>query len=291
MKAKLLSAVIMLSMLASCFVEVRKASDITLVKLEYSDSQMYASVKIDATLPAGDDKVSSAIRDSILHLLHSDINRGFVLADSTEIPERQAAGKDWLNLASVYGQECLERLSNINEATYKEMQSAGVMDETAPRSVIPWIYEIKIDTIAEALSDSYIVFNSKNYIFTGGAHGGVIGRGPMTFKVEDGSIFKDFIIDGSCEKMQPLLREGLVSYFNERGMETDDTNLDQMLLLNKAMIPLPGYDLYPTAEGLAFVYQQYEIAPYAAGMPTFTIAYDKIRSYLTAEAVKLLGLE
>ncbi len=291
MKAKLLFAAIMLLTLTSCFVDVKIGADIPLVKLEYSDSQMYASVKIDATMPLGDDKVSCAIRDSILHLLHSDINRGFILDGSDEIPERHTEGKDWMNLASIYGEECLERLSNINEVIYKEMESAGVMDETAPRSVIPWIYEIKIDTIGEAVSDNYIVFNSKNYIFTGGAHGGVIGRGPMTFKMEDGSIFNNFITDGSCEKMQPLLREGLVSHFNKRGMETDDAGLDQMLLLNKAMIPLPGYDLYPTQEGLVFVYQQYEIAPYAAGMPTFTITYDKIRPYLTDDAVKLLGLK
>jgi hypothetical protein len=40
-----------------------------------------------------------------------------------------------------------------------------------------------------------------------------------------------------------------------------------------------------------FVYQQYEIASYAVGMPSFTVAYDKLLPYLTPEARKVCGVE
>jgi hypothetical protein len=53
-------------------------------------------------------------------------------------------------------------------------------------------------------------------------------------------------------------------------------------------IPLPSAAPAFTKKGLAFIYQQYEIAPYAAGMVNFDIAYDKIRPFLTAEAQALL---
>ena len=37
-----------------------------------------------------------------------------------------------------------------------------------------------------------------------------------------------------------------------------------------------------------FVYNPYEIGPYAAGMPTFTIPYADIQPYLTTTAQKLI---
>jgi len=37
-------------------------------------------------------------------------------------------------------------------------------------------------------------------------------------------------------------------------------------------------------------YQQYEIAPYAAGMPSFVLTYQEVRPYLTKEALQLLHL-
>jgi hypothetical protein len=39
---------------------------------------------------------------------------------------------------------------------------------------------------------------------------------------------------------------------------------------------------------VTFVYQPYEIAPYAVGMPAFTIDFKEIRPYLTVTAQKLL---
>ena len=42
-----------------------------------------------------------------------------------------------------------------------------------------------------------------------------------------------------------------------------------------------------TPEGLRFVYQQYEIGPYALGMVEFTVPYADVKSCLTKEAVEL----
>ena len=53
-------------------------------------------------------------------------------------------------------------------------------------------------------------------------------------------------------------------------------------------LPLPATDPWLTKKGVSFIYQQYEIAPYAAGMPSFVLAYDDIRPYLTEDAAKML---
>ena len=89
-----------------------------------------------------------------------------------------------------------------------------------------------------------------------------------------------------------LIKEGVRSYFAE--FETDvktDEALKDMLIgvedINR--IPLPSAAPYFTKEGLSFVYQQYEIAPYAAGMVSFNIPYAKIRPFLTKDASALVN--
>ena len=61
-----------------------------------------------------------------------------------------------------------------------------------------------------------------------------------------------------------------------------------MLFIDDRFIPLPSWPLYPSGDGLAFIYQQYEIASYADGMPSFTIPYADIEPYMTPEAKALL---
>ena len=46
----------------------------------------------------------------------------------------------------------------------------------------------------------------------------------------------------------------------------------------------------PTADGLKFIYQQYEVTAYVDGMPEFTLTYDEVAPYLLPEAKADLGL-
>lgn len=87
-----------------------------------------------------------------------------------------------------------------------------------------------------------------------------------------------------------LLAAGLVRYYSDNGYETSWDELKESLFIEDGFIPLPSWPLYPSADGLVFVYQQYEIASYAEGMPSFTVPYGDIGPYLTEEAHKLLGL-
>ncbi|MBQ1800320.1 MAG: DUF3298 domain-containing protein, partial [Prevotella sp.] len=64
-----------------------------------------------------------------------------------------------------------------------------------------------------------------------------------------------------------------------------DEQLKDMLLIDEDVnhIPLPAWAPYLTYQGVAFAYQQYEIAPYAAGIISFIIPYEKIMPYLVPE--------
>ena len=81
-----------------------------------------------------------------------------------------------------------------------------------------------------------------------------------------------------------------MSYFSEFGDPVSPEAVREQLFVEDGPIPLPAWTPYPTEEGLAFVYQQYEIASYAAGMPAFTLPYEDIAPWLTADARQLLGL-
>ena len=82
-----------------------------------------------------------------------------------------------------------------------------------------------------------------------------------------------------------LVVDGLKSYFNEIG---NDGDLDEWLLVPSAEITVPSATPFLTKEGVCFIFGAYEIAPFAAGMPEFTVPYDKIRPFLTKEALRLI---
>jgi hypothetical protein len=84
-------------------------------------------------------------------------------------------------------------------------------------------------------------------------------------------------------------RDALLGYYSEFGEKMAEEEMRERLQIEGDLIPLPAWTPYPTAEGLCFVYQQYEIASYADGMPAFTVPYAEIKPWLTAEAKSVLS--
>jgi hypothetical protein len=111
----------------------------------------------------------------------------------------------------------------------------------------------------------------------------------MTFNRSNGKKVTNFFVKEATEKMQGLLKKGLKEYFSESGapIKTDKELMEQ-LQIDGNVIPLPVQEPYPSAAGLIFTYNQYEIACYAAGMPSFTIPYEQAMPYLTDEVKELL---
>ena len=151
-----------------------------------------------------------------------------------------------------------------------------------------WEYDFSLSKIDD--NGTYAVFLSQDYVYMGGAHGGVTGAGCLTFDKRDGSRIEAFLDPDCVEDIQPLLREGLVSYFSDFEIDITEDNLQEFLLLDGDLIPLPAWQPYPSEDGLVFTYQQYEIAPYAAGMPSFVLPLEGVAPYLTNQARSLLNL-
>ena len=156
-------------------------------------------------------------------------------------------------------------------------------------------------------AERYVTYLTKSEGFQGGAHGFAAAAGQTfrksdgkrigyktvyndkteTFEQQDQTLFKD----PKSPQLYALIKEGVRSYFKEfdEPVATDEQLKDMLISVDDInRIPLPSAPPTFTKKGLAFLYQQYEIAPYAAGMVNFDIPYDKIRPFLTPEAAALI---
>ncbi|MBQ6762921.1 MAG: DUF3298 domain-containing protein [Bacteroidales bacterium] len=132
-------------------------------------------------------------------------------------------------------------------------------------------------------TDGFIVFNSHGYIHASDMmHAAAIGQGPFTFDKKDGHQVTAFLKRDSQYEIQSILRKGLAEYFS---VSPEDVRNE--LNLEEGFIPLPKETPQPTEDGLSFHYQQYEISYGAAGEPVFTVPFEEILPFCTAEAVKL----
>lgn len=131
----------------------------------------------------------------------------------------------------------------------------------------------------EYKNDRIVTYECSSYLYEGGAHGISNKRG-ITFLQADGSRFNRRCIS-SYSKIQPLIVEGLKRYFN---VKTDAQLLEALIGVKSVKdIQAPAVTPWIVEEGVVFSYEPYEIAPYSAGIPTFTIPYSKIEPFLTEE--------
>lgn len=129
-------------------------------------------------------------------------------------------------------------------------------------------------------NDSIVTYESGCYTFQGGAHGSYWQEG-VTFRRSDGSRIDIELDPLLIDSLQPMLRDGVNKYLHDNSSGiTVESLMDGGLFLADRTIPLPSTPVYLTADGVKFVYQQYEIGPYAIGLPTFTIPLDKLRPYI-----------
>ena len=167
-------------------------------------------------------------------------------------------------------------------------------------------YYLHIFKLAD--TERYVTYLTNTEGFYGGAHGFANSTGltfskltnkPLGYRTEYNEKTEQFEIRDqtlfskpSSPKLAALIKEGVRGYFGSFDNTTpSDDELENELIgvADVNRIPLPSTPPVFTTNGLTFTYQQYEIAPYAAGMVNFNIAYDKVLPYLTPEAAALVS--
>ena len=133
----------------------------------------------------------------------------------------------------------------------------------------------------------FVTYTSEIYEYAGGAHGGE-SRVGQVFRKPDGRMlgWDMFTADGK-EKLRNMIKNGLKQKFFR---VADDEEFYNMLLDENAryQFPLPENAPIMRFNGMEFVYGQYEIVPYAAGMPSCILPYDYIRIVFTVTMKPLI---
>ena len=268
----------------------------------FSDSSKYANISIKAVLPVAKDSVSQVIRDSLVNIIGNSIRsyQGSQMEDSKPlIAKYNGDEKDAKSMLDYYSKAVSKLLNSQAKEDYDERVKYWEEDTTLTEEqrkefkegVTPWDYSMDVTKTSE--DSTFVVFNDTEYAYIGGAHGGVFGWGGITFRFSDGSIVKDFLKDNAVKDMQPLLKKGLKEYFNENADEkiaTDQQLMEQLMLPDesKGLIPLPAWTPSPDekGKGLVFTYQQYEIACYAVGMPSFVLTWEELKPFLREDILE-----
>lgn len=311
MKTKLLFLITAVSLsFASCGnknAETAEIEDAFAYPLEienytFSDSSKYANISIKVVLPVAKDSVSLIIRDSLANIIGNSIRsyQGSQMEDTKPlIAKYNGDEKDAKSMFDYYNKEVSKMLNSQAKNDYDERVKYWEEDTTITEeqrkeykeSITPWDYSMDVTKTFE--DSTYVVFSGSEYAYIGGAHGGVFGFGGITFRFSDGSKVNGFLKDNVVKDMQPLLKEGLKEYFNENADDkiTTDQQLMENLQLsgeNGNLIPLPAWMPCPDekGKGLVFTYQQYEIACYAVGMPSFVLSWDELKPFLKEDILE-----
>ena len=265
---------------------------------QYEDSTAHSKLAVKAELPvSGKGTASDRIRASLIEVMDGQLSHIGTYEEDRMFPSFEGDSEDSDMLLEYYCKKALETIGRLSQEDYDEriasIEGNDDLTEAEKEEILAdmpgWEYSFSL--LKNRETDRYVVFLSEDYVYLGGAHGGIIGRGPMTFDKKDGNLVERFLEPSCLEAIQPLLRKGLSEYFSEGGMEVSPEGLDDILMLESGSIPLPAWPPFPSEDGLVFTYQQYEIASYAAGMPNFTVPYGDILPYLTQEAKGLLDLK
>lgn len=239
---------------------------------------------ISVDYPTEPNELSKNIR-TILNEELANLYLGNMNGD--QIEKQESYKGDLANGNLVIEKYCKDNFSYL-KSQMKDLKDAD------PRADANMSYDIRLNKEAE--TDSYVTYHCFSYVYLAGAHGSTFERSFNIVKAT-GKKLSQVVDTARVKDLQPILRKGVLSYLNQQsGTESQteneeqitDAQLNDYLFIENGIIPLPSSSPYLAKDGVHFIYQQYEIGPYVMGLVSFTVPLEKIKPYLTGEALKLL---
>ena len=255
------------------------------ISIEHEDSMASVTISIDWPT-SGSDSLIESIRQYLCEELAS-----------SPIQEGEPQVKYYDDGPAAVRSTATSRYEELT-ASWKEIKSDGYPGME---------FSFYLRSMLLENAEQYVTYLTKSEGFLGGAHGFASAAG-QTFRKSDGkrigyqtaynkktesfeqkdqTLFKDT----TSPQLYALIKEGIRNYFKEfdEPVVTDEQLKDLLISVDDVnRIPLPSAPPTFSKKGLSFIYQQYEIAPYAAGMINFDIPYEKVRPFLTPEAAALI---
>lgn len=157
----------------------------------------------------------------------------------------------------------------------------------ADSSIMPVFMNIEISACAE--TDKFITYSctkSWDYHWLHGFN----SSDYQTFRKSDGRRFGwEMFREKDPSHLNALLRDSLKAALEAESDSALQAIVSEAYTTDSVlMVPLPAMKPAFMGDGLLFVYQIYEIAPYVYGAPTVLISYDELRELLTVPARQLI---
>ena len=170
--------------------------------------------------------------------------------------------------------------SDSDIETYTQMAEDNLTNY-GEENVDPEIPLVSMTTdYTPARVDDYLVsIKTLDYVYTGGAHGDSY-IGGATFDAKTGKrlaaedLFTDF--DGFLENMKGTFKENIT-------MVVDPEDLNDNYEEAIDIIDLTGDNWYMDSTGFTYVFNEYEIGPYAMGAVEISIGYEQLTPYINAD--------
>lgn len=164
---------------------------------------------------------------------------------------------------------------DVKEAAQRFIDEYRYATEDEPELDESW--ELRVDVAVAFQSDAVVSLRVDEYFFTGGAHG---DYSTVFYNVEPNSgrllRLADFITSGSEERLEQIAeRKFRNTYRIADGHSYEDAGYwfeNNVFYLTDNMLVLP--------DGFLFLYNRYEIAPFAAGAVELSLSYDELAEVL-----------
>lgn len=188
-------------------------------------------------------------------------------------------------IASIFGEtynsfpvdSVLPKYANALYQDYKRTNDAYLNDTTMKEASASLLHnEIDIQGVAMYVDSKILSYSYERYAFLGGAHGNT-SRLLYNFDLSNSQLIKekDLFVDNFKDPLTTLIKQQIVEDNSEMESVADlnDFNFyeDQIV---------PNNNFYITPEGIVYVYNPYDIAPYSMGQTSVLLTFEKLKPIL-----------
>lgn len=166
----------------------------------------------------------------------------------------------------------LQKLHESLLAEYKKLNPTTKEEFSRKKIQIPYIMTLSNEvTYNQNNIFSICIYSS---LYQGGAHN-MYGKSGYSFSVKEGRLIteSDIFTAEAKELLTPLLIQAILDYHKLETVE----QLAEKLYINEPEAIGPNGNFYITPEGINYIYNPYEIAPYSTGLTIATLPWASLR--------------
>ena len=250
------------------------------------DSETVKTVKVEEQAHLQDDTVSPACKITIdySYLAESDAADSIAQRINRTI-QAHVLGKEYIRMNPEVAVDSFKNTyinnyrKDVNEFYQEDIKNGTPKDELPT-----WYnYEYGLTTHFSEGKEGILNLIAETFEYTGGAHPNSWNKW-MNFEKNTGKLLalKDVFMAGSEKPISDMLLEELITEMATRLEDSSITSLEGLQnagILNSTNMYVPDNFLLEK-EKVSFLYNKYDIAPYAVGVITLSLPYTSVEKYM-----------